>query len=99
MISKVEGLKRKEMEAKNEERARKHEANMLEIQLIQSKKKLEFQNTKFELLKTGFYKLKQTYLVQEDKLKDNERLFQEMRGTKFRREEELKQLKEQTEKQ
>ena len=42
MISGVEGLRRKEMDAKNEERARKHEANMLEIQLIQSKKKLEF---------------------------------------------------------
>ena len=99
MISGVEGLRRKEMDAKNEERARKHEANMLEIQLIQSKKKLEFQNTKFELLKTGFYKLKQTYLTQEDRLKESERAVQEMRGGKFRREEELLHLREETEKQ
>lgn len=79
MISVVERLKDKG------EGSRRHETKMLEIQLIQSKKRLEFQNTKYELLKTGFYKLKQTYLIQEDKLKEKERLLQEIKDSRLRK--------------
>lgn len=79
MISVVERLKDKG------EGSRRHETKMLEIQLIQSKKRLEFQNTKYELLKTGFYKLKQTYLIQEDKFKEKERLLQEIKDSRLRK--------------